>query len=76
MSMSNFPVGATWTGKETGKGGRIAIIWLECILGDVEIWKWRWVYPDGSQDPFEMGWGPSYQSCKRQIPFNCRMKRM
>jgi hypothetical protein len=83
--VSQHPVKATWVGTEeesyhriTGQvysAGRVATIWLDQRSnGEFEVWKWRTVYPSGATD--ELGWGPTYRSCKEQLPFPCKMRRV
>ena len=73
--MNKYPIGATWEGTDI-KTGRVAKIWLVKRLTNFEIWQWSWYYDDGSHSPFANDWGTSYQSCKDQLPFSCRMKRI
>lgn len=81
--MKYYPVGATWEGEEIdlpgsleGNQHRQAEIMLFSRDGKYEVWHWGWNYADGSNEAFSFDWGTSYASCKAQIPFACRMRRV
>lgn len=63
--MKNVPVGATWEGK--GEDGRIYQIWLERQENGLSVWRWVRTYSDGSRGPWDSDWGPSYESCRKQM---------
>lgn len=61
--MSNYPVGARWV--KNGSTGK-ATIWLESRNANHEVWKWSWIYPDGSGSKFD--WGTSMWFVKDECP--------
>lgn len=61
--LSKYPIGAEW--RATDNNGSIAQIYLQRRENGLEIWRWNFMYKDGSGRKSD--WAPTYRQCYNEV---------